>query len=577
MKQIFRIFLRADGASPVAVLLSLLLAALCEAVGISALLPAAALLSGNGSAPANSGMRDTINMVFDTIGFQPTLGAIILVITSAMILKSLISFGALTYAGYSASRVSVRLREKLIAALFNAEWRFYSDQHSGNFANAVSNDATRAGDAYMLAAQFASLLVQSVIYTGIAFFMDWRLALLGAVVGLFMARSLSFLIRVSKRAGSKQTDRTRSLTVGLVDMLTNIKPLKTMHRHGALQLTLQKNMQRLQRSLKTREIAKQGLAQAGDAIMAIALGTIVYLAYSTWNVGLAELLVGGVILLKVVQNVTKLQRLLQQSVQVESAYERVEELLRHSEANQEVHTGTAAPETKADCRFVDVSFAYGEKPVLSGVNLTIPARGITVLKGSSGAGKTTIIDLLIGLHKPSKGQILIGHTPLEKVDIIKLRRSIGYVPQEISLMHASIRDNITLGDTTIGDDRVRAALDLAGGAAFLAGLADGLDTDVGEMGGKLSGGQRQRISLARALVTEPEILILDEVTSALDPATEAEIVANIANLSRRYTIIIITHREAWAEIADRLYEVSQGKVEEVTPHTVAVSDAEVTS
>ncbi|MEQ9123263.1 MAG: ATP-binding cassette domain-containing protein [Alphaproteobacteria bacterium] len=141
---------------------------------------------------------------------------------------------------------------------------------------------------------------------------------------------------------------------------------------------------------------------------------------------------------------------------------------------------------------------------------------------------------------------------------------IGYVPQELNLLHASVRDNITLGDQDITDARIWAALREVNAAEFVERLPDGLDTTVGETGAKLSGGQRQRISLARALVVEPEVLILDEVTSALDPETEAQIVGNIAALnSGRYTIIAITHRPAWTDIADRLFKVEDGAVVEM--------------
>ena len=160
----------------------------------------------------------------------------------------------------------------------------------------------------------------------------------------------------------------------------------------------------------------------------------------------------------------------------------------------------------------------------------------------------------------SERRILVGETPLTDIDLWAWRGMIGYVPQELNLFHDSIRENITLGDLAITDGDILQALAQAGASDFIAGLAHGLDTDVGEMGGKLSGGQRQRISLARALVTKPDVLILDEVTSALDPATEAEIVANIAGLRGRYTIVAITHRPAWTEIADRLYKVQDGTV-----------------
>ncbi len=139
------------------------------------------------------------------------------------------------------------------------------------------------------------------------------------------------------------------------------------------------------------------------------------------------------------------------------------------------------------------------------------------------------------------------------------RKMIGYVPQELALFHDSIRANITLYDESITDAAIEDCLRLSGVAAFLHQLPNGIDTNVGEGGAKLSGGQRQRIALARALVTNPKLLILDEVTSALDPATEDEIVNNIAQLRGRYTIIAITHRPAWTRIADRLYTLQKDK------------------
>jgi ATP-binding cassette subfamily C protein len=137
---------------------------------------------------------------------------------------------------------------------------------------------------------------------------------------------------------------------------------------------------------------------------------------------------------------------------------------------------------------------------------------------------------------------------------------IGYVPQELSLLHGSIRDNITLGDADISDEAIHATLRLAGAEAFVASLPEGIDSDVGEMGTKLSGGQRQRIALARALVLKPKLLILDEVTSALDPETEEQICREVAALGGDYTVVAITHRPAWTAIADRLYRLDEGQV-----------------
>jgi ATP-binding cassette subfamily C protein len=415
----------------------------------------------------------------------------------------------------------------------------------------------------MLSAQFFSMLIQCTIYAAVTVLVDWRLAVLGLAVGLMIVWGLDFLVVVSRRAGFKQTDATRDLTVKAVELLGNIKPLKTMQRYESFQTAIRLAMRRLKRSLVRREVSKQALVQISELVMAIALVTVVYVSYTRFQVSLASLLVSGVLFMKVVDNLTRLQKLRLQFAQSQGAFDRISQLIALTEANRESSFGTLPPDTRADFRLEHVSFAYETDPVLHDVSLTVGARQITVLKGLSGSGKTTLVDLLVGLHRPQSGRVLLGGTPLNEIDIGALRRRIGYVSQELSLLHASIRDNICLGDDTLDDARVAEAVRLAGLESFIASLPNGLATTAGEMGARLSGGQRQRIALARALVTRPDILILDEVTSALDPTTEADIVSNIRNIAHAFTIIVITHRDAWVEVADRLYEVRGGRVSEV--------------
>jgi ATP-binding cassette subfamily C protein len=264
--------------------------------------------------------------------------------------------------------------------------------------------------------------------------------------------------------------------------------------------------------------------------------------------------------------VKRLQSQLHSLAEVEPAYWKLHEQIDEAENAAEDGQSGETPTLEQGVRFDGVTFAHhrgdtGEPvPVLDRVSFDCPAGGITVLVGRSGAGKTTIIDLLIGFHAPQAGTIRIDGVPLEALSMRRWRSMIGYVPQDLSLLHGTIYDNVSLGDTSISREDVMEALRLAGADQFIADLPDGLDTDAGVMGAKLSGGQRQRISLARALVQKPKLLILDEVTSALDEETEAAICANITGLAGRFTIIAITHRPAWARIAQRIYTVGNGKV-----------------
>jgi len=183
-----------------------------------------------------------------------------------------------------------------------------------------------------------------------------------------------------------------------------------------------------------------------------------------------------------------------------------------------------------------------------------------VITGTSGSGKTTLTDLLLGLYQPQGGKILIDGVPLSEIDLQAWRRLIGYVPQDPILFHDTILANVTLGDPSLGEEEVRQALQAAGAWDFVSAQPEGLERVVGEKGAKLSGGQRQRIALARALAARPRLLILDEVTSALDPDTERDICRNIDALSADFTILAITHGEAWTEIADQVYRLDHGSV-----------------
>jgi ATP-binding cassette subfamily C protein len=332
-----------------------------------------------------------------------------------------------------------------------------------------------------------------------------------------------------------------------------------MHRFQPMLIPIRRTLMKLRRALITGEVAKLGFNLGNEVVVTLLITVAAYLAYTSWNVTLPEIVVIGVIFLKINDIIAKVQKAVQQSVKYERSYERMVEQIALADAHRELNPGTHDPMLTDACRFEDVAFSHGEREIIRNVNIEIPARRITVLKGPSGAGKTTIIDLLIGLYQPQRGRITIDGVPLNEIDLFKWRRKIGYVPQELSLLHADVRENITFGDPDISDEMVHEALRQAEASSFVANLPDGLESSVGEMGGKMSGGQRQRISLARALVTSPEVLILDEVTSALDPVTEQDIVRNIAALRSRYTIVVITHRQAWTAIADRLYEVEGGE------------------
>jgi ATP-binding cassette subfamily C protein len=242
----------------------------------------------------------------------------------------------------------------------------------------------------------------------------------------------------------------------------------------------------------------------------------------------------------------------------ESAYWSLKKKMREAEQAHEENQGEQEPVFKHSIRFDQVRFGYNDKLVLKDFNIDLAKGKFFAIVGPSGAGKTTVVDLAIGLLRPQSGEIWIDNRPLAEIDIYRWRRMIGYVPQETLLLHDSIFVNVTLGDVSINHDDVEDALRAAGVWDFVNQLPQGMHTVVGERGAKLSGGQRQRISIARALVNKPQLLILDEATTALDPKTEAAICDTMLKLAGNVTILAISHQNAMLEAAEIAYRLEDG-------------------
>ena len=234
------------------------------------------------------------------------------------------------------------------------------------------------------------------------------------------------------------------------------------------------------------------------------------------------------------------------------------------------------PDAQADfastVEFRDVGFTYDEKSVLKELSLTIKAGEVTAILGPSGAGKSTFLDLLVGLLEPTAGSIRVDGEDLRRRDRLAWRRLLGYVPQDTTLFHATIMENLTLADASISEADVERALRDAGAWDFVAAMPKGLHEVVGERGLKISGGQRQRLAIARALVHKPKLLLLDEATSALDGETERAFYDTLERLTPGVTIVAITHRPAIKEIAGVVYALDDGRARQVTSGRVTLEN-----
>jgi len=225
------------------------------------------------------------------------------------------------------------------------------------------------------------------------------------------------------------------------------------------------------------------------------------------------------------------------------------------------------PPVRGEIELRGVRFGYGDGPdVIAGIDLHVPAGETHAIVGATGAGKSTITRLLLRFHDPREGQVLIDGVDVRSLDPRSLRSAIGYVSQDVFLFQGTVRENLAFGRPGATDAEIEEAARLAEAHDFIVALPEGYDTIVGERGQKLSGGQRQRLSIARALLRDPAILILDEATSAVDNETEAAIQRSLAHVAHGRTVVVIAHRLSTVRDADRIWVLEGGAIAESGTH-----------
>ena len=344
-------------------------------------------------------------------------------------------------------------------------------------------------------------------------------------------------------------------------VLQGIKPLKAMGIEGSLIPTFEKYALNLSQTYRDIVTARQAVAcfQEPAIVILIMIGLVAVMNVADKNI--PTILVMMVLFYRAATGIGQAQQSYQTLVMNVPFFWSIRK--RVSDANaaaEQLHEGKT-PELTQSVRLEKVNFAYDDRPVLVDANIEIPARKLTAIVGKSGAGKTTVTDLICGLIEPQCGQICIDGIPMSQISLKSWRRGIGYVPQEPFLFHDTLLYNVILTDSNASLKDAEWALRCADAWNFVSTLPKGVRTIVGERGIRFSGGQRQRIAIARALVRRPKLLILDEATTALDPNTEQSICSTLQELSKTVTILAISHQPAIVDIADQVYSIENGHIE----------------
>ncbi|HMO76577.1 MAG TPA: ABC transporter ATP-binding protein [Sphingopyxis sp.] len=548
----------ADRRRLAAVFVLMVLAALTEGIGIMMLVPMLALIDGDGAA-----LPGRIGELLSGVAGHVTLGQAMLVFIALLLLRAAIKH-VQTMKALELQHVLVdRLRAVLFAGLISAEWRWLAARRASDHASLLITDIGRIGGAFQQLLLLAAMLATMAAYLAAAFLLSWQVALCAALGGALILFGFAGHRRRAVASGRALTRANKELQAGIGEGFDGVRITKMLGGEARQRARFGAALDELRgRQMDFAASASHGRTamQVGGGLL---LAGIVYAGLVLFEMPLAALLPMLLVFARLVPMLGVVQQSWHGWLHAAPAMAEAEALRREIEAAAEpppVEGALPIGLTRAvTLRGVSFTYAGRAGAALHGIDLDLPARTTTAIVGPSGAGKSSLADILMGLLSPDAGEMRVDDVVISGAARQLWRRSAAYVQQQPFLLGGSIRDNLLWAVPGAGEADLRAALEKAS-AEFVFALPQGLDTPVGDRGQQLSGGERQRIALARALLLSPELLVLDEPTSALDPANEAAIRRAIAGLHGLVTLVIIGHREALLDLADRTVRVEDGRI-----------------
>jgi ATP-binding cassette subfamily C protein len=544
-------------------LVAVTISSVLQGLGMTVLLAMLVGLTNDPDATPSKPQRLAIQAV-EMLGITPTPLHQLMVASVVIALSGIMSLVANRHVGYTVARIATDLRLQLIRVTMGARWRHYLEQSVGGLSNAIATEAQRASEAFQLGAEMSAAVITSAVYLIVGFGISAAAGIAATIAGAVLLLVFRVLIKSSRRAGQRQTTLQKSLLTLIGAQFAAAKTLKAMAREDHVDALLTDETKQLERALRRQVISNEALAALQEPLLAIMVAIGFYLASTVLKMLPQEQMVMCYLLVRVVGYLSKGQRAFQQVEMRESAYWSLVHGIEAAHAQREPPGGGRPVTLTRQLEFDGVSYAHdGATRILDNVSLRIPARGLTLIVGPSGSGKTTLLDLIVGLREPDRGRILIDGVPLPELELRDWRRQIGYVPQESVMVDESVAHNLTLGED-IPEERIRAALRAADALQFVEAMPEGLATHVGQGGSRLSGGQRQRLAIARALIHEPRLLILDEATSNLDPEAQEAIVETVAHLKSQVAVLAVAHQEKMVRVADQVLRLADGRLESLS-------------
>ena len=457
-------------------------------------------------------------------------------------------------------RVVDGLRMQAVDGLLNARWRWLSGLKRGESEALLISNIDRVGFAVELVAGLVRLTLALLALGAAALVVSPAAALSGAAAGILVLLLFTPLRRRARLIGEALSRRYEMLHSHLGETLGALRVIKSYGREERTASDLDTNLRELRKVERAyiRDTAWAHAAlQIGGAFVAAALA---WFALDTLAMPLPVLLPLAAIFVRALPLLGELQASWQGWSHEVPALEQALSTIDDAGTHRESDKGEGNLHLSQEIALHGVSMSHRpDRPALDGIDLTLPARRLIVLTGASGSGKSTLADVIAGLAAPDEGELTIDGTPLTADNRRSWRLRVAYVQQEAVLFSGTVRDNLLWAKPDADDALIQKAIAEAS-AEFVHSLPEGIDCDLGEGGRALSGGERQRIALARALMREPELIILDEATSAIDADSEQAIAGALHAMTEMRTVIAIAHRGLLCDIADHTIRLDKGRI-----------------
>jgi subfamily B ATP-binding cassette protein MsbA len=532
---------------------------------------ACAAMIGYGASSA--GLAYLIKPVFDDVLLQHvSLGRVAGLIVVLYLAKGLFSYFATYLMSWVGQRTVMDLRNRLYQHVIRQSVGFFKRSPTGTLISHLTNDVEKIQLAVSEAV--GDLLMQGfalVGYGALLFYYDVWLALACLVTAPLAIYPLITLGRKLRRTSDTGLERWRDITNILHETITGSRIVKAFRMEAFETERFEKATDRLFRTNMRITRVISILPPIMELVGGVGLAAAIW--YGSGRIAASVLTPGEftsfmAALFMMYTPVKKLSRVNATFQQALSAAGHIFAVLDTEHDIQEAPDAVAISRLERKIEFRGVSFTYpdADEPALAGLDLVIEAGQVVALVGTSGAGKSTLVSLVPRFYDPSAGAVLFDGVDIRRATLSSLRGQIGLVTQETILFNDTVRNNIAYGSKDIPAAEIRRAAQAANALDFVEALPEGFDTVIGEKGGRLSGGQRQRLAIARAVLKNPPILVLDEATSSLDAESEALVQQALENLMKDRTTLVIAHRLSTVRRADLIVVIEEGRVQEMGRH-----------